>query len=73
MTGLCLEILLSGIISITDQNMSIDTNNGVIYNTKGKTSYVLPDQENQLILCLNQEKLSENKTLNRFDMIQTIE
>jgi hypothetical protein len=72
MIDMCLEALISGVISVNNMNMSVDTNNGIFYTHENRVEYVLPDKFNLIQLCEKEERFAVNAK-KPFDLIKTID
>jgi len=72
MFNYCLEALMSGIISVSGQELLINTNSGIHYNIKDKPYYVIADKYNQEQLCQNKTRF-QVKYSNNLELISAIE
>jgi hypothetical protein len=73
MFEVCLETLLSGVISVSGQNLTINENNNIYYTSNSRTEYVLPDKYNQLDLCSKKERFVKTEKKDNFLFIKTID
>lgn len=76
MIEMCLEVLLSGVISTNIKNDMINYNNNVTYNIAGKNVYVLPDKYNLMLLCDNENQRFANINIEKqeiFNIVSSIE
>jgi len=69
---ICLDVLLSGVLTIVSPTMTIDLNNGVVYNNKNKTEYALPDKYNMLELCKSEKRFAVQDK-KPFDLVKEID
>jgi len=72
MFEVCLETLLSGIISVSGPQLIINENNNLYYTSANRIEYVIPDKYNQITLCQEPERFN-TKTKKPFIMLKTIE
>lgn len=76
MIEMCLELLISGVLSTSFQNNVIDYNNNITYNIADKNTFVLPDKYNLMLLCENQKQRFANTNATDeevFDLISSVE
>lgn len=72
MIELCLEVLVSGVLSVSGMNLAVDHNNSVMYTTNNKVQYVLPDKINLSQLCESEERFALNVE-KPFNLIKSID
>lgn len=76
MIEMCLELLISSVLSTNSLNNAINNNNNVTYSMENKQHYIIPDKYNLILLCDNQTQrfANVNSTDEKvFNLINSIE